>query len=338
MSRAYPAVDDALVDDISYVTEGSRVASPSSSTSLGGTVTPSFSSGSLTGSDALPNEDSKIPSRTASPASSCTRLVPSLAREEERATFANSADAAERAEYGTRMNAIHRVLPWKFDARYWGLLLLMGLAFWAGMKLSPQRECKIGYPDIVYSPARGVQDYLTIRFDGGVQTINLYKGVPSKELDEAWKALYDIGPLLVDKKELEAIGKESIELPSRPGKHLAKLAVFHQLHCLDYVRRYVHREHYRIDDSHATISGIDHADHCIDMIRQALSCSADPTLITFNQKSPFHEVEADFSATHACTNFEKVHGWAKNKAINMTEEIIRNPGAFKEAAVTSLHS
>lgn len=41
-----------------------------------------------------------------------------------------------------------------------------------------------------------------------------------------------VGPLLVDKKELEAIGKESMELPSRPGKHLAKLAVFHQLHCL----------------------------------------------------------------------------------------------------------
>lgn len=25
------------------------------------------------------------------------------------------------------------------------------------------------------------------------------------------------------------------------------------------MRRYVHREHYRIDDSHATVSGIDHA-------------------------------------------------------------------------------
>ncbi|EGE02324.1 hypothetical protein TEQG_01362 [Trichophyton equinum CBS 127.97] len=343
MSQYHSVANEEPVDGISHIMETSRAASPSLSSSLGDTIVGSNQCSS-SGSDSLPgintpsnDENTGMASRSESPASPRVQIVSALAR--EGATFAPSIDAAERAQSEVRPAGIHHLTKESDGILCVRFLFLLGLAFLAGMIVGswPHNECKSQYPDIVYSPARAMQEYRAVRFDGDIQTINPYKGPPSKALDEAWKALYDVGPFLVDKEELEAIGKESMELPSRPGKHLAKLAVFHQLHCLDYVRRYVHREHYRIDDSNATVSGIDHADHCIDMIRQALSCSADPTLITFSQKSPFAEVEADFSATHACTNFEKVHDWAKDQAINMTEEIIRNPRPFRDAVVAYLN-
>lgn len=69
-----------------------------------------------------------------------------------------------------------------------------------------------------------------------------------------------------------------MEIPTQPGHHLAKLAVFHQLHCLvssidlsrhfdrnmtdmkrqDKIRRYVHNDHYKMDDSNSSVSTIDH--------------------------------------------------------------------------------
>ncbi|KAK2875679.1 hypothetical protein FQN49_001512 [Arthroderma sp. PD_2] len=255
-----------------------------------------------------------------------------------RESYAPSVEAAERGGGNRGIRVGDDSAPWEIQLRFNAFIVLLLIAFIFGTFIASNnpQECTSIYPEVVYSPARAVQEFQPVRFDGDVRTTNAYKGPPSKELDKAWKDLYDVGPILVDKAKLKAIGKESIEVPSRPGKHLAKLAVFHQLHCLDYVRRYVHNEHYRIDDSHATVSAIEHADHCIDMIRQALSCSADPTLITFKQSSPIEPVEADFSATHACSNFDKVREWAKGNAINMTEEIIQNPEPYKNALIDSL--
>ncbi|KAM5475503.1 hypothetical protein MauCBS54593_001194 [Microsporum audouinii] len=338
MSEYYPTANESLVEKVLVPQTVSQIASSSSSTSSRETVAESdecYSSRSdslLSGGEPRSDELPEVLSGRPAPGNFATGEMVGTA-------FATSVEAAESGGSDGESGLAHHFALVKKKVRTCGCLLLLLYVFWAGMMFgsSQHQKCKSSYPGIVYSPARTVQEYQSVRFDGDIKTINSYKGPPSNAIDEAWKALYDAGPLLVDKMELEAVGKESIELPSRPGKHLVKLAVFHQLHCLDYVRKYVHREHYRIDDSHAAVSGIDHADHCIDMIRQALSCSADPTLITFKQDGPFDTVEADFSATHACTNFEKTRDWAKDRAINMTEEIIRNPEPFKDAVIVSLH-
>ncbi|KAF3491033.1 uncharacterized protein GIQ15_00550 [Arthroderma uncinatum] len=249
---------------------------------------------------------------------------------EARAGYATSAETAERGGNNEKMAVGHNCPS---SSVFTIILLLIAFTLGGALVANGSKECKSSYPGIVYSPARAAVEFQPVRFDGDVRTTNIFKGAPSKAQDEAWKHLYD-----VDKTELKAIGKESIEVPSRPGKYLAKLAVFHQLHCLDYVRRYVHNEYYHVDDSHATVSALEHADHCIDIIRQALSCSADPTLITFKPNDPFEPVEADFSATHACTNFDKVHDWATSRAINMTEEIMRHPIAYKNSLIDSLNN
>lgn len=41
-----------------------------------------------------------------------------------------------------------------------------------------------------------------------------------------------VEPFTVPGEKLAIMNESSIEVPSRPGEQLVKLAVFHQLHCL----------------------------------------------------------------------------------------------------------
>ncbi|KAI5865341.1 hypothetical protein GGS23DRAFT_594879 [Durotheca rogersii] len=63
-------------------------------------------------------------------------------------------------------------------------------------------------------------------------------------------------------------------------KYFASVDVFHQLHCLDLIRKYIFRNHYpdfmAFQDSEYAI--FNHVDHCIDIIRQKIMVS--PVLLT----------------------------------------------------------
>ncbi|EER24665.1 hypothetical protein CPC735_060350 [Coccidioides posadasii C735 delta SOWgp] len=179
-----------------------------------------------------------------------------------------------------------------------------------------------GLPDAVYSPAQAVKEFQAVRFDGRVDTRNIYKGAPSSGLDDAWRELYDgmsafnIEPFLVTAQELKRIQKTSVE---------------------DKIRQHVHNDHYQLTDEGKSISVVDHVDHCIDIVRQALMCQADTTLITFNDDGALSPVKPDFEATHACQNFDKVHDWAREREFNMTEEAIRNPKPFRDDLIDAIN-
>ncbi|KMU88324.1 hypothetical protein CIHG_06122 [Coccidioides immitis H538.4] len=179
-----------------------------------------------------------------------------------------------------------------------------------------------GLPDAVYSPAQAVKEFQAVRFDGRVDTRNIYKGAPSSRLDDAWRELYDgmsafnIEPFLVTAQELKRIQKTSVE---------------------DKIRQHVHNDHYQRTDEGKSVSVIGHVDHCIDIVRQALMCQADTTLITFNDDGALAPVKPDFEATHACQNFDKVHDWAREREFNMTEEAIRNPKPFRDDLIDAIN-
>ncbi|PGH08341.1 hypothetical protein AJ79_06028 [Helicocarpus griseus UAMH5409] len=173
-----------------------------------------------------------------------------------------------------------------------------------------------------------------VLFDGSIDAANPYKGPSGKELDNTWKDLYDINPFAAPGKDLKALHKTSIEVPTQPGRFFVSLAVFHQLHCLDMVRRYVHNDHYQMDGHDSSVPIVDHIDHCIDMIRQALMCHADTTLITW--KGTFNRPEPDFNAEHQCKKFDKIRDWAKNHEVNMTDEFEKDPEALKRVLIEGI--
>jgi hypothetical protein len=72
------------------------------------------------------------------------------------------------------------------------------------------------------------------------------------------------------------------------------------------------------------------------MLRQSLMCQADTTLITFARGGPFTRTEPDFCSTHACKDFEKIRQWAKDREINMTNELADDPDALRRLLINEI--
>lgn len=56
-------------------------------------------------------------------------------------------------------------------------------------------------------------------------------------------------------------------------------------------------------------------DHCIDIIRQSLMCSADTGIFSYVWVEGYPRPFPDFSVYHKCRNFDVVLDWAKENQV-----------------------
>ncbi|CAJ2507262.1 Uu.00g084480.m01.CDS01 [Anthostomella pinea] len=107
---------------------------------------------------------------------------------------------------------------------------------------------------------------------------------PSEEVDAAWSELLYALNVRVSKEELASLGNNTMNrVQVNGGDYLGAVGVFHYLHCLNNLRKLVHRDYYEtrfpgFGDQAAFGTG--HADHCIDVIRQAVMCHANTGMHT----------------------------------------------------------
>jgi hypothetical protein len=103
------------------------------------------------------------------------------------------------------------------------------------------------------------------------------------------------------------------------GEYLAQVEVFHQIHCLNELRKEIFYDYYynaQPDDIHRA-----HKAHCIHIILQSLMCIADVGIIQHNwvhnrklmepQTRPF----PDFSTEKTCRDFEAILEWATSQSV-----------------------
>ncbi|KAM3450332.1 hypothetical protein MY3296_006220 [Beauveria thailandica] len=175
------------------------------------------------------------------------------------------------------------------------------------------------------------------RFDGSLypQKANRYRGAPSKEIDSAWDR-FTTNPWMVEtaavlnvsaQESARAMNDRAIETVVRldqdsGGGYMGTLEVFHQLHCLNILRKWTYIEHYSAVDpfwakendhrrehtgmcasniqvTHgANANSAAGLNHCIDMVRQALMCNADTGLILFHWVKGMPVPSPDFHTMH----------------------------------------
>lgn len=158
-----------------------------------------------------------------------------------------------------------------------------------------------------------------------------YFGKPSPAIDAAWKKLM--------RYEYPAISQE--EISRNPGlsfapqdvhpltrKHHFALDVFHNLHCLNAVRKELDKDYYgahehghigRADHaSHKSHSAVDaaqrdHIDHCLNHIRQALQCRPDfsPAAMNVYTDTDGSGFFLGNAKRHSCYDWNSVMSWAK---------------------------
>ncbi|KAL0568460.1 hypothetical protein V5O48_013525 [Marasmius crinis-equi] len=129
-------------------------------------------------------------------------------------------------------------------------------------------------------------------------------GPPSPELEKAWDDLYQFGVSKITTQDAELIPWKTVRIPGDPKHYAVGIYVFHQLHCLNMIRKAFHPEYYPAVEQF-------HIDHCIEHLRQSLICSSDVSLIVWQWSSEKNRSVFQSGTPHTCRNFDKIAEWAK---------------------------
>jgi DUF1365 family protein len=74
----------------------------------------------------------------------------------------------------------------------------------------------------------------------------------------------------------------------------------------------------------------EHFMHCIDSLRQAIMCFSDITPIPFAWDERVGHVQHHESIRHTCRNFDAIHGWAVDNAMERSLSWTEFPGPWFE--------
>jgi hypothetical protein len=115
--------------------------------------------------------------------------------------------------------------------------------------------------------------------------------------------------------------------------YLAMIDVFHQIHCLDSLRRAAWPAYYgdlhKIYANH-TFPFTDHVLHCQYILLQAFTCHGDVDVYTFNKIRGFKGSFADFEFTRQCRNFDDLLHWKEENVPDIAIHPQRTPKGIKE--------
>ncbi|KAI0439382.1 hypothetical protein F4803DRAFT_564584 [Xylaria telfairii] len=159
-------------------------------------------------------------------------------------------------------------------------------------------------------PLEQLTTKIPVKFDAELFSTSIYKGRPRKELDDAWGKLVDHPMILADYETLQAFDATETPIKGVNGHYYATIEVFHQLHCLDIIRKFIWRDYYaHIDTFQDPPEAVwEHIDHCIDLLRQVLMCNSGTGLLFYADRGS-EQPEARFSTNHMCRNFSQISEW-----------------------------
>jgi hypothetical protein len=166
---------------------------------------------------------------------------------------------------------------------------------------------------------------------------SIWRRAPSAEVDAAWDRVSTEGRqlLAVSKDDIIKSNKDPsscVQIPPSWNEdtgdkpYLAQIEVFHQIHCLDAIRKEVFAEHYYENHKRDEVR-TSHIMHCIHMVLQSLMCSADVGIITHNwihndlyKEGPKTRVFEDFNVVRKCRDFDTLLEWAQKHALKDTDK------------------
>lgn len=178
-------------------------------------------------------------------------------------------------------------------------------------------------------------------FTGGLHgDRSAYQGY-SEEVNERWEGLFNgmlisltLGKRSTDQVALEDIGISQIpasmaaRLPNAttptahdPNMYMVELDVFHQLHCLNLMRKIVYPNVFKIDltsGSEEAEDNIYHLEHCYEQLRQSIQCASDVGTIYWEWSEEKQKMFGNLRTTHTCKDFDKIREWAAQHRLDET--------------------
>ncbi|KAL0260746.1 hypothetical protein SLS55_004436 [Diplodia seriata] len=177
-----------------------------------------------------------------------------------------------------------------------------------------------------WSPAQHLIRYAPQAITGSFYQKSPFRGA-GDDVDQAWDDVWMLGgvPLRIEESKLGELGKDAnrnwTRIPEAMGGGIAGYPeVFHQLHCLNVLRMASYPDHYSnntffVDHPAHVVRG--HLDHCIEILRMQLQCSAEMAPILTEDGLPGHEFPtADFNVVHMCRNFDDLKEWTRSHILH----------------------
>ncbi|KAF9220030.1 hypothetical protein BS17DRAFT_358952 [Gyrodon lividus] len=244
-----------------------------------------------------------------------------------------NADVAEEPGTHAPFCGVHR----KRSIVIHALLLMLAATFfvlWITSTLIT--SCPLD-PLLIYSPVNEAVEYVEIHFNGSLQSSSIFRGDASPEIDAAWKRISvdsesslcgtclspdsdralrsaDKATRLSRSQFLMVGGNDTTSVtkfrPEDGGGYMSQIDVYHQIHCLDLLRKYLRRDYYAPFDVSFGSKLRPHLGHCVEIIRQKLMCTADLTMVTYDWVQGLADPYPNLSTVHQCVDYEKIIGWS----------------------------
>jgi len=194
-------------------------------------------------------------------------------------------------------------------------LALNAALLWGLLSLRSQRASTIPWrgDKPVYTPAENVIRHANQAFSPVTYT-SKYHGPPTDAVDDAWTDLYKDALSAIPGSEMMQMVNASDKIAGLDDRYLIQLDIFHQLHCLNTLRKIAWPERYpyvteqRASAAHAM--KVDHIDHCINSIRESLMCNADlsPDVWQVDPRDKVSKIQ--FNSVHTCRDWSSIQEWA----------------------------
>ncbi|EOD50151.1 hypothetical protein GTA08_BOTSDO11535 [Neofusicoccum parvum] len=208
-----------------------------------------------------------------------------------------------------------------------GLFFISIMFFALGATMGPTTSAFVEQFS-AYSPALSAVEYETVTFNNTKGARTAFVGA-GDEADKAWEHVtMHMGDQMVTEADMAALGKPhnrlrvTDEATGESGWRM-ELAVVHQLHCLNLIRKVVHKDHYEPLGGDLAVPEeklVGHLNHCIEALRMKIMCEADVGVILYQeQPGSDGKMEPDYETQHVCRNWDTIREWAvENKVADKT--------------------
>ncbi|KAK5256068.1 hypothetical protein LTR40_010642 [Exophiala xenobiotica] len=176
------------------------------------------------------------------------------------------------------------------------------------------------------APADTSVRYQSVKYNVSTED-NRFVGA-GPEVDKAWREIsYDMGDQWISKSDLDRLGmpRTSVEVAHpQTGQegYRVGMEVFHQLHCLNLLRRVTFKEYYEPlgGEFAAGPEALQHhTEHCIEVLRLNIQCNADIGLFTLYMVEGDPQAWPQLNTKHMCRNFDGVRQWALDHSVGNME-------------------
>ncbi|ORY67104.1 uncharacterized protein BCR38DRAFT_387461 [Pseudomassariella vexata] len=154
-----------------------------------------------------------------------------------------------------------------------------------------------------------------------------FKGPPTPEILEKWEHIttHPVLNLTAEEVTSQGLSIDSAQYPkSLGGGYMGYVESSHQLHCLHTLWATKHlikypelfpnmlakqQEDPELEDAHF--------EHCVDVVRQRLMCTADPAIVTFQWIMGLPRPYPNFHTGHMCTDYGALRDWTDRRAADL---------------------